>query len=156
MARITFTGRLTKDPARKTTATGKKKLTFTVAENHRRHNNQTNQWETAGTTFHNVELRENAAARAAEAIAKGDLVTVIGEQQSRSYKDAAGKDATFLYVTASDIAKPIGSPNSTAGQGSPAPESEPAEDAQAAEMSVLPGWDAEADAAWKASGVNHQ
>ncbi|MGD9430803.1 single-stranded DNA-binding protein [Arthrobacter russicus] len=155
MAQIIFTGHLTKDPDRKSTATGKKKLTFTVAENHRRFNKETRKWEAVGVTFHNVELWEFIAVRAAGAIGKGDLVTITGEQQSRSYKDSAGKDATYLYVTGSDVAKPVGIAGPSATQGSVALEPAPVEEPPAAEP-ALPGWDAEADAAWKATGATQQ
>lgn len=155
MAQINFTGRLTKDPEQKTATGGKKKLAFTVAENHRRHNKQTNQWETVGTTFHNVELWENAAVRASGAIGKGDLVTITGEQQSRSFKDAAGKDVSYLYVTGSDVAKPVGNVNTSAAQVGVAPEPAPVDGPPATEP-ALPGWDAEADAAWKATGATQQ
>ena len=155
MAQIIFTGRLTKDPERKTTATGKKKLTFTVAENHRRRTLQTSQWETSGVTFHNVELWENAAVRVAGVIGKGDLVTITGEMQSRSFKDSAGQDVSYLYVTGSDVAKPVGIANTPATQGSVVPEPAPVEEPPAAEP-ALPGWDAEADAAWKATGATQQ
>lgn len=84
MAQIAFEGRLTGDAERKQAPSGKPYARFTVAENFREQNRQTQEWEDSGVTFHNVTLFGRMAESAP--LTKGTVVTVAGTQKSRAYE----------------------------------------------------------------------
>ena len=84
MAHIAFEGRITADAEIKYGNDGKPRASFTVAENFRAQNRQTQEWEDSGVTFHNVTLFGRLAESAP--LTKGQVVTVSGTQKSRAYE----------------------------------------------------------------------
>ena len=84
MAQIAFEGRLTADAEIKHGNDGKPRASFTVAENFRQLNRDTQQWEDSGVTFHNVTLFGRHAEN--PALVKGAVVTIAGTQKSRAYE----------------------------------------------------------------------
>lgn len=84
MAQISFEGRLTDDAVIKYGNDGKPRASFTVAENFRAQNRQTQEWEDSGVSFHNVTLFGRLAESAP--LTKGTVVTVAGTQKSRAYE----------------------------------------------------------------------
>lgn len=84
MAQISFEGRLTADPKIQYGNDGKPRASFTVAENFRAQNRQTQEWEDSGVTFHNVTLFGRHAEN--PALVKGAVVTIAGTQKSRAYE----------------------------------------------------------------------
>lgn len=85
------TGRLTKDPEKRTTQNGTSVCTFTLAVD-RRYKNANGERE---TDFFPVVCWRHTADFAAEYLSKGRLVCVHGEMQTRSYE----KDGVKRYVT---------------------------------------------------------
>lgn len=85
------TGRLTKDPEKRTTQNGTSVCTFTLAVD-RRYKNANGERE---ADFFPVVCWRHTADFAAEYLAKGKLVCVHGEMQTRSYE----KDGVKRYVT---------------------------------------------------------
>ena len=83
MAQISFEGRLTADPQIKYGNDGKPRASFTVAENFRQQNRQTQEWEDSGVTFHNVTLFGRHAEN--PALVKGAVVTISGTQIGRAH-----------------------------------------------------------------------
>lgn len=85
------TGRLTKKPEKRTTQNGTSVCTFTLAVD-RRYKNANGERE---ADFFPVVCWRHTADFAAEYLAKGKLVCVHGEMQTRSYE----KDGVKRYVT---------------------------------------------------------
>ena len=85
------TGRLTKDPEKRTTQNGTSVCTFTLAVD-RRYKNANGERE---ADFFPVVCWRHTADFATEYLAKGKLVCVHGEMQTRSYE----KDGVKRYVT---------------------------------------------------------
>lgn len=85
------TGRLTKDPEKRTTQNGTSVCTFTLAVD-RRYKNANGERE---ADFFPVVCWRHTADFAAEYLTKGKLVCIHGEMQTRSYE----KDSVKRYVT---------------------------------------------------------
>ena len=100
MAQISFEGRLTADPQIKYGTDGKPRASFTVAENFRAQNRQTQEWEDSGVTFHNVTLFGRHAEN--PALAKGAVVTIAGTQKSRAY-EKDGEKRNWTETTANSF-----------------------------------------------------
>ena len=101
MAQIAFEGRLTADPQIKYSNDGKTRASFTVAENFRQLNRDTQQWEDSGVTFHNVTLFGRHAEN--PALVKGAVVTIAGTQKSRAYTDKNGEQKQWTETTANSF-----------------------------------------------------
>ena len=100
MAQIAFEGRLTADPQIKYGNDGKPRASFTVAENFRQQNRQTQEWEDSGVTFHNVTLFGRHAEN--PALVKGAVVTIAGTQKSRAY-EKDGEKRNWAETTANSF-----------------------------------------------------
>ena len=106
MANISFEGRLTADPEIKFGQDGKPRASFTVAENFRQLNRDTQQWEDSGVTFHRVTLFGRHAEN--PALVKGAVVTIAGTQKSRAY-EKDGEKRNWTETTANSFGVvPIG------------------------------------------------
>lgn len=122
---ITITGRLADDLEIRFTPTGKCVGNFAVADTPRRKNPQTGEWEDAGET---LWLRGSIWGEQAEALAetarKGDLVTVTGRLEARSFDTKAGEKRTVTEVKADSIAvvQKKGQRSQGGGFGQPAPQ----------------------------------
>ena len=101
MANISFEGRLTADPEIKFGQDGKPRASFTVAENFRQLNRDTQQWEDSGVTFHRVTLFGRHAEN--PALVKGAVVTIAGTQKSRAYTDKNGEQKQWTETTANSF-----------------------------------------------------
>ena len=111
MAQIAFEGRLTADPQIKYGNDGKPRASFTVAENFRAQNRQTQEWEDSGVTFHNVTLFGRHAEN--PALVKGAVVTIAGTQKSRKYTNQSGEEKQWTETTANSFGVvPIGQQSS--------------------------------------------
>lgn len=101
MANISFEGRLTADAEIKYGNDGKPRASFTVAENFRQQNRQTQEWEDSGVTFHNVTLFGRLAESAP--LTKGQIVTVAGTQKSRAYTNQQGEQKQWTETTTNTV-----------------------------------------------------
>ena len=101
MAQISFEGRITADAEIKYGNDGKPRATFTVAENFRAQNRQTQEWEDSGVTFHNVTLFGRQAESAP--LTKGQIVTVAGTQKSRAYTNQQGEQKQWTETTTNTV-----------------------------------------------------
>lgn len=101
MAHISFEGRLTADADIKYGNDGKPRAQFTVAENFRQLNRNTNEWEDSGVTFHNVTLFGRQAESAP--LTKGQIVTVAGTQKSRAYTNQQGEQKQWTETTTNTV-----------------------------------------------------
>ena len=91
MNRFFATGRLTKDPEKRTTQSGVSVCTFTLAVD-RRYKNANGERE---TDFFQVVCWRQVADLSAQYLSKGKQVAIAGEVQMRSYE----KDGQKRYVT---------------------------------------------------------
>ena len=91
MNKFFVTGRLTKDPEKRTTQSGVSVCTFTIATDRRYKNSDGS--KTAD--FFPIVCWRQLADLSAEYLSKGRMVAIIGEMQTRSYD----KDGQRHYVT---------------------------------------------------------
>lgn len=101
MAQIAFEGRLTADAEIKYASSGKPYAKFTVAENFRELDKQSNEWRDSGVTFHNVTLFGRQAETAP--LTKGTVVTVAGTQKSRAYTSQQGEERQWTETTTNTV-----------------------------------------------------
>ena len=87
---VLLIGRLTKDPAKRTTASGKSVCSFSLAVDRDGKN------EENAADFPDCVAWENQADYVSEYLNKGDLIAVQGRLQTRNYEDETGKK---VYVT---------------------------------------------------------
>ena len=120
MAQISFEGRLTADAEIKYGNDGKPRASFTVAENFRQQNRQTQEWEDSGVTFHRVTLFGRQAESAP--LVKGAVVVISGTQKSRSYEKDGEKRQWTETTTNSVGMVPV--PKRDQQQSRPSPQGE--------------------------------
>ncbi len=116
------TGRLTKDPEKRTTQNGTSVCTFTLAVD-RRYKNADGERQ---ADFFPVVCWRHTADFAAEYLAKGKLAGVIGEMQTRSYEDKSGVKRYITECVADQVQ--ILSPKSEGAAQTQEPEMTPVND----------------------------
>ena len=79
-------------------------LTISVAENHRRFNKDTQQWEDARTDWHRVTMFGPKAEALVDELRKGQRVIVVGDLESRQFETREGEKRTAWGVKASEVA----------------------------------------------------
>ena len=100
---ITIQGNLTKNPELKFTDGGTAVARFSVADNVRTLNKQTNEWEDGKTTYFNCIAFKQIAENAMESLEKGASVIIVGRiEQSEYEKD--GEKKTYTQVIVENIA----------------------------------------------------
>ena len=90
-------GNLTADPESRSTQTGKRVVSFTVAVNKKRNDG------TDATDFFRVSAWEKLGDVCAQYMAKGRKVSVIGEVHAGAYTNSQGKAVGTLELTAQDV-----------------------------------------------------
>lgn len=103
---ITFDGRMVNDPEMRFTPTGKAVVSFRVAANDRKRQ-QDGSWADGPTTFLKVTAWEAMAENVAEAFAKGDPVIVVGKLEQEEFEDREGNKRTAYVIRAFNIAAPL-------------------------------------------------
>lgn len=87
------------DPEAKTTPSGKPVLTFRLAFNDSKYNDQTRAWDTTKSFYVDASVWEDAAIRLKDQIVKGDQVYVEGRLETQSWeKDGERKSKPALTV----------------------------------------------------------
>ena len=117
---ITATGRLGADPELKFTGSGKAVCNFRMACDKKKQEN--GEWKTLSTVWLSVSLWENDAEAAAEHLAKGDLVTVVGQLNVREYERKDGTKGQSVEIDYGRVSKAL--PKS-GGRSAPRPQSTP-------------------------------
>jgi single-strand DNA-binding protein len=96
---MTGVGRLTADPELRFTQAGKAVASIALAFNSRRLNQQTQQWEDGDTFFVRGTVWERLAENAAESLAKGMEVIVIGDLRTERWeKDGQKYERPALLI----------------------------------------------------------
>lgn len=99
--RVTFTGRLPRDPELRVTPTGQSVATFSVACN--RNIREGDNWREETEWFRVVIWRE-LAERMSNRLKKGSFVLVEGRLQTRKWNDQqSGQERTTVEVIANDV-----------------------------------------------------
>lgn len=96
---VTISGRLTRDPELRFTASGLAQCTFSVAQNNRRKDG--NEWVDGDTYFFDAICWRDLAENTAE-LAKGDLVVAVGRLQQRSW-EKDGERRSKIEIVADDV-----------------------------------------------------
>ena len=102
MARVTVTGRASRDLELRFLPSGVAVGTVDIAENHRRKDGD--QWVDDGTSWYQVTIWRAKAEAAAERVRKGDLVMVTGDLRVKEFEGRDGTKGKSVEITADDIA----------------------------------------------------
>lgn len=120
MADITLSGGLGRDAELKFTPSGSAVLNFSVADDNRRQNPQTKEWETVSTTWWPVTLWGKQAENLAEHLTKGTRVVVVGSVHERKFEHNGEQRSSF------DVkARTVAVIPRSGGSSSPAPADDP-------------------------------
>ena len=96
---VLLTGRLTRDPELKYTASGAAMCRFGLAVNRRYKDVKTGEWKD-DTTFVNITIWKEAAERCGKILKKGSPVHVEGRLRSYDYQDKEGAKRSGIEVEA--------------------------------------------------------
>lgn len=121
MNTMMITGNLTANPELRYTPSGKAKAEFTIADNKRRRNPQTGQWEDAGETlFMRCEAWDAHAENIANTLTKGQKVYAVGSVKQENYETRDGQKRTAYKLKVNDIGVLIPRYGSQQGSARPA------------------------------------
>lgn len=101
-APITLTGRLTKDPECRYSATGMAVANFTVVTSRR--TKVDDKWTDVDVTYWTVSAFRQLAENVRDSLHKGDAVVVVGKMKSRKYEAKDGTNRTVWEVNADHVA----------------------------------------------------
>lgn len=96
---VVLMGRITKDPELKTTPGGIPVCTFTIAVER----SYVKQGQEKQTDFIEISVWRNTAEFVCRNFAKGNMIAVRGELQTRKFVDKNGNNRTAYEVLASDV-----------------------------------------------------
>lgn len=96
---VTLMGRLTADPEVRTTTTGKSVCTFSIAVDR----SFARAGEPRQTDFINIVAWESTANFISRYFAKGSMIAVQGQIQTRNYEDKNGNKRTAFEVIAREV-----------------------------------------------------
>lgn len=125
-------GGLTADPELRFTNSGQAVCNFTLAQSHRKWNEETQQWDTVRAHYIDVTVWDQRrgdqivelARICAETLKRGDKVTVHGSFSTRSFEDREGNKRSRLEFTADAVALDVLNLNNApapAANNAPAP-----------------------------------
>jgi single-strand DNA-binding protein len=103
MTQITVVGNIGGEVELHFTPSGAAVCNFSVADQQRRKNAQTGEWEDGETTWYRVNVWRQQAENVAESLSKGDRVIVLGRVQLREYTASDGSKGRTLEITADAI-----------------------------------------------------
>lgn len=98
---VTLLGRLGKDPEVRSTPSGKKVCTLTLATSES-YKDKTGNWQET-TDWHRIVLWEYKAETAEKHLRKGSKVMIEGKLKTRSYEDQSGVTKYITEVLGSNI-----------------------------------------------------
>ena len=101
---ITVVGTVTRDPELKFISSGKAMIKFSVVTSKKKKNDD-GSWEDTGTTYWDITAWDVLAENAADSLAKGTQVVVLGTAESQEWNDkTTGEKKSKLGITAQHIA----------------------------------------------------
>lgn len=122
--RVNISGNLTRDPELRATPGGQQVLTFGVAVNDRRRNQQTGEWEDVPNYVDCVVFGSRAEALD-KFLSKGSKVAIEGKLRYSSWETKDGQHRSKLEVTVDEI-EFMSSKQETASKPAPKPAPQPA------------------------------
>lgn len=100
---ISIAGNLTGDPELKFTPAGVALCRFTVASTPRRYDKDTGKWVDGESMFLTCTVWRQAAEHAAESLAKGLRVLVVGRLRQHHWQDDAGQHRSMFGVDVDEV-----------------------------------------------------
>lgn len=100
---VFIVGTLTRDPEIRFTAGGQAVTDVGVAQNPRKFNKSTQEWEDGDAMFFDVTLWGTLAENAADTLNKGDRVIVVGALDYQSWETDAGEKRNKVKIKADAI-----------------------------------------------------
>ncbi|MGQ7788310.1 single-stranded DNA-binding protein [Nesterenkonia sp. K-15-9-6] len=98
-------GNLVDDPKQVTTPAGKDLTVLRLAENHRRFNRDSQEWEDAGATFYDVAMdNQRLGNNVQQSLSKGDFVRVTGNYSVEPFVTREGEAGLNRRIWANDVA----------------------------------------------------
>lgn len=94
---ITVVGNITNDPRLAAFGDGTPVCNFTVADNDRRFNEDTKEWEDVGATFYEVSVTGDFATNVAESLKGGTRVVVQGHLKARNWTSNDGEKSGTAF-----------------------------------------------------------
>lgn len=105
MSAITVVGNLVNTPEVRFTPSGNQMTTGTVVENHGYKDKTTNEWVETPPTFWPFVLWGEMGGNAAESLARGDRVVLVGDTRTNTWDDKdTGEKRSRVEVNAREIA----------------------------------------------------
>lgn len=102
---MTVSARVIADPELRFIQSGAAVVKIRVADNRRKLNKDTNQWEDDGDPMYiDVVAWKTLAESSAEQIQKGDLIVASGDLRQRNWETKTGEKRITLELNATDIA----------------------------------------------------
>jgi single-strand DNA-binding protein len=98
---ISLAGNLTSDPELRCTTGGTARVTFRVAVSSRIRDGE--QWRDGEPAFYTVVVWRDQAVHAAESLAKGSRVVVVGRLQQRTWTAEDGSARSTVEVVADEL-----------------------------------------------------
>jgi single-strand DNA-binding protein len=102
MNTTTITGHLVQDPELRFTATGTPITNFSVADNRRRQDRTTAEWQET-TSYFDVVAWSDLAQNVAESLKRGSRVTVTGRLEQRNWETTQGDQRSKVEIHALDV-----------------------------------------------------
>ncbi len=100
---VVIVGNLTRDPELRYTPAGAALVKFGVAVSRRMKDDATGQWKDADTTFLDVTAWRTLAENAAESLAQGTRVVVVGRLRTNTWETQEGERRSKLEIEAEEI-----------------------------------------------------
>lgn len=122
--RVNISGNLTRDPELRATPSGQQVLTFGVAVNDRRRDQQTGEWEDV-PNYVDCVVFGSRAEKLAKFLSKGSKVAIEGKLRYSSWETRDGQRRSKLEVTVDEI-EFMSSKQETAPKPAPQPAPQPA------------------------------
>ena len=123
--RVNISGNLTRDPELRATPNGQQVLTFGVAVNDRRRDQQTGEWEDVPNYVDCVVFGSRAEALS-KFLSKGSKVAIEGKLRYSSWETKDGQHRSKLEVTVDEIEFMSSKHEPTAPKPAPKPAPQPA------------------------------
>lgn len=102
---MTVSARVIADPELRFLQSGAAVVKIRVADNRRKLNKDTNQWEDDGDPMYiDVVAWKNLAESSADQVQKGDLIVASGDLRQRNWETKTGEKRITLELHATDVA----------------------------------------------------
>jgi single-strand DNA-binding protein len=117
---ITIIGRLVNDPELRFTPAGAAVANFTIAQNARVFDKNSNEWKDKPANYFRCSAWRDLAENLAENLRKGTAVIAYGEVTSRSYETKEGEKRTVQEIEVSSLGQDLrgAGPKRQGGQSS--------------------------------------